>query len=81
MLIQFSVTNFQCIKERVTLDMRSIRLTEYQDTLIDDRLLPIAAIYGPNGGGKSTILKALSVLRSLIGRHFIAMGDNIIRLE
>ena len=78
MLIQFSVTNFQCIKERVTLD---IRLTEYQDTLIDDRLLPIAAIYGPNGGGKSTILKALSVLRSLIGRHFIAMGDNIIRLE
>ncbi len=74
MLTRFSVTNFQCIKDTATLDMRSITLSEYKDSLINKRLLPVAAIYGPNGGGKSTLLRALFTVNTLIARHFHTIG-------
>lgn len=73
MLTQFSVTNFQCIKEKATLDMRAIKLSEFKDTLINDRLLPVAAIYGPNGGGKSTLLRALFTLQRLVVKQFLSV--------
>ncbi len=74
MLIQFSVTNFQCLKEKTTLDMRSVTLSEHKKSLINDRLLPLASIYGPNGGGKTTMLKAFSTLQALIIKHFNVVG-------
>lgn len=74
MLIQFSVTNFQCLKEKTTLDMRSVALSEHKKSLINGRLVPLASIYGPNGGGKTTILKAFSTLQALVIRHFNIVG-------
>lgn len=74
MLIQFSVTNFQCLKEKTTLDMRSVTLSEHKKSLINGRLLPLASIYGPNGGGKTTMLKAFSTLQALIIKHFNVVG-------
>lgn len=68
MLIQFSVENFQSIKKRVTLDMRALinKVSEKKDSLIQGNLLPLASIYGPNGGGKSTLLKAFITLQSIV---------------
>lgn len=74
MLIQFSVTNFQCLKEKTTLDMRSVTLSDHKKSLINGRLLPLASIYGPNGGGKTTMLKAFSTLQALIIKHFNVVG-------
>lgn len=74
MLLEFSVENFQCLKEKVTLDMKSINLSEYKETLINEKILPLAAIYGPNGGGKSTLLKALFTFQSLITSHYKILG-------
>ena len=72
MLCQFSVKNFKSIKEEMTLDMQAAAITEHEDRVIVDRdgekFLPISVIYGPNGGGKSNVLKALGavILRVLI---------------
>lgn len=64
MLCQFTVKNYRSLKEEATLSMLAIDgLSEHRDSLIIDSdqnsFLPITAIYGPNGGGKSTVLDAL----------------------
>lgn len=44
-----------------------------------DKFLPVISIYGPNGGGKSTILEALNFLRQTLVKPVIAskMNENI----
>ncbi len=66
MLVQFAVENFQSIKNRVVLDMRKMNITEHKDTLIEGEYLPVSVIYGPNGGGKSTVLRALGMVFAVI---------------
>ena len=61
MLVSFSVENFQSIRERITLDMRKANIDEHKDSLIEKKYLPVSVLYGPNGGGKSTVLKAFNV--------------------
>lgn len=66
MLVQFSVKNFKSIKDEVTLDMQAASISEHEESLLsdktDEKFLPVAAIYGPNGGGKSNVLEALDSL-------------------
>lgn len=63
MLCQFSVKNFQCIRDELTLDLQATSISENIDSLIKgtdgETFLPLAAIYGPNGSGKSTVIHAL----------------------
>lgn len=69
MIIQFSVENFKSFKTLNTLDMQAAEISEHTDCLIKDKdeyFLPLAVIYGPNGGGKSNILKALKNLVSRV---------------
>ncbi len=64
MLGQFTIKNYRCIKETATLSMAAVDgVSEHRETLIEDgdgtSFLPLAVIYGPNGGGKSTVLDGL----------------------
>ena len=55
MLCQFSVKNFQCLKEEITFDMQATNIIEHNESLIVDsdgeKFLPLGVIYGPNGSG------------------------------
>jgi len=66
MLCQFTVKNFKSIRDEVTLDMQAAAISEHEDRVIIDRdeekYLPVSAVYGPNGGGKSNVLAALNTL-------------------
>lgn len=66
MLCQITVKNFQCIKDELTLDLQATNITDNKSSLITDRdgeeFLPVSVIYGPNGGGKSTVLQAINSL-------------------
>ena len=68
MLCQFSFQNFKSYKGETTLDFQAATLPEFKETLITEEkamdLLPISVIYGPNGGGKSNLLQALSCVIS-----------------
>ena len=71
MLIQFTLKNFKLFKEETLLDFIPGPINEHKASLIEDPLdkeqfLPVIAIHGPNGGGKSTVLHGLRYLASLI---------------
>ena len=80
MLCQFTVKNYKSIRDEVTFDMQAAAISEHEDRIINDQdgemYLPVSAIYGPNGGGKSNVLAALHTLVAKILRPLFATEDN-----
>ena len=72
MLSQFTVKNYKSIRDELTFDMQAVAISEHPAHLIKDtdgeEYLPVAAIYGPNGGGKSNVLEAFQVLVTKVTR-------------
>lgn len=79
MLCQFSFQNFKSYKGETTFDFRAVAIPEFTESLLkckvktrDNKeitgsdLLPVGVVYGPNGGGKSNLLGALSCLISTV---------------
>lgn len=70
MLCQFSFKNFKSYKETTTFDFQATSIPEFSESLLKsekaDALLPVGVIYGPNGGGKTNLLLALSCLISTV---------------
>lgn len=79
MLCQFTVKNYKSIRDEVTFDMQAAAISEHGNKIIKDTdgelFLPISAIYGPNGGGKSNVLEALQTLDSKVLRPLCATCD------
>ncbi len=80
MLCQFIVKNYKSIRDEVTFDMQAAAISEHEDRIIKDKdgdlYLPVSAIYGPNGGGKSNVLAALHTLVAKILRPLYATEDS-----
>ena len=80
MLCQFTVKNFKSIRDEMTFDMQAAAISEHEDKVIMDkngeRFLPVSAIYGPNGGGKSNVLEALHTVAAKVLRPLYVTGDN-----
>ena len=70
MLCQFTFRNFRSYKAETTFDLQATAIPEFSDSLQKREkggaLLPVSVIYGPNGGGKSNLLRALSCLISVV---------------
>ena len=72
MLKEFRVSNFKSIQKEQTFTMEACPKTvvsEYPEHVIDvgeERLLKVSSIYGPNGGGKSNLFKALNVFGQVV---------------
>lgn len=80
MLCQFTVRNFKSIRDVVTFDMQATAISEHEDRIIKDKdeelYLPVSAVYGPNGGGKSNVLEALHSLVTKVLRPLYATSNN-----
>lgn len=81
MLCQFSFKNFKSYREETIFDFQASSIPEFADSLLKSKvtskgkedvkgssLLPVGVVYGPNGGGKSNLLQALSCLISTVVR-------------
>ena len=70
MIIDFSIQNFGSIKDRQTLSFEADKSKHLEDYYVIHtnglRLLKLGLIYGANASGKTTILKALNLLWSLV---------------
>lgn len=82
MLKEFRVANFKSIQKEQTFTMEACPKTvvsEYPEHVIEvgnERLLKVTSIYGPNGGGKSNLFKALSTFVAVID-HKLLPNDSI----
>jgi len=82
MLIQFNFKNFNSFRDEVSLDLSATNITEFPDHVINinnasqDKILPIAAIYGANASGKSTVYKAFDYMTDFVINSFMYGGDN-----
>lgn len=69
MLLEFSCSNFKSIHKKVTLSMLAgCDDTREEKLILFDkyRVNRMAAIYGPNGSGKTNVLKAMNCAKKLI---------------
>lgn len=71
MLYQFTFRNFRSYKNETVFDLQAVSSQGFNESLLynsDDNnpFLPVSVIYGPNGGGKSNVLKALFCVNYLI---------------
>jgi len=72
MLVEFQVANFGSFKDPASLNMQSSREQRFRDRVprleqtYRMSVNPIAAIYGANASGKSNLLQALRMLRSMV---------------
>jgi len=72
MLCQFTFNNYKSYKDETVFDMQAAAINEFSESLLSsdrDRtksFVPVSVIYGPNGGGKSNLLSALSCLVTMV---------------
>ena len=78
MLCQFTFSNYRSYRDEATLDMQASSAKEFSQSLIGcedgQEFLPVAAIYGPNAGGKSNLLQALDYVRSAVTRPIVMLS-------
>lgn len=61
-LVNFSVENFGCIKERVDFTMSANKTSKNTFSYGSDHFLKSSMFYGPNASGKTTFLNAISFM-------------------
>lgn len=71
MLKELTIKNFTSFNNEVTFSMEADtdRVSEHPEHIVginDNKLLRVASVYGPNGGGKSNLLKALTVVSAVM---------------
>ena len=79
MLVNFTVGNFLSFKEKRTLSMEAASIKEFADSVINQdgrQVLPLAALYGANSGGKSNFLKAMKVFVDMVRNSYTKMNSN-----
>lgn len=80
MLCQFSFKNFKSYKNETVFDFQAAALPEHMNSLIiqekASELLPVSVIYGPNGGGKTNLIRALTCLITLVVSPIHELGKN-----
>lgn len=78
MLLQFNFKNFKSFRDDTTLDLTAAKISEYENHVIpvgNEKVLPIAAIYGANASGKSNVLEAFRYMATYVVSSLNYGGD------
>ncbi len=77
MLCQFTFSNYRSYRDETTLTMQASAMREFSRSLLpggdSQSFLPVAAVYGPNAGGKSNLLEALGYVWSAVARPILSL--------
>nr|WP_288977226.1 ATP-binding protein [uncultured Blautia sp.] len=83
MLIQFSFKNSKSFRDEVTLDLSAAKMTEFSERVVkigNEKILPMAIIYGANASGKSNIYNAFEYMANYVIESF-KYGDEEEKFE
>ena len=78
MLIQFNFKNYRSFRDETTLDMSATKITEFSERVSEignEKILPVAAIYGANASGKSNVYHAFTYMSNFVENSFV-LGDD-----
>lgn len=81
MICNFSFKNFKSYKDETVFDFQAAAIPEFEESLLKSKnaisnILPVSVIYGPNGGGKTNLLQALTCLISAVVRPVAELEKN-----
>lgn len=83
MLIQFNFKNFRSFRDDATLDLSAAKMSEFNDRVIsvsNEKILPVAAIYGANASGKSNVYSAFEYMVEYVVNS-LHYGDDPVKFE
>lgn len=83
MLLRFEVSNHRSIMEPVEFSMIAVdrdRAATRGVERLDERVLTVAGIYGPNASGKSNLLEAMAWLSRAVRRSLRGWDDGVPRM-
>jgi len=69
MLLQFIFKNFKSFRDDTYLDLTATKMTELSNhvvSIVNEKVLPVAAIYGANASGKSNVREAFEFMSSYV---------------
>ena len=79
MLLQFNFRNFASFRDDTTLDLTAAKITEYNNHIVEqgnEKILPVAGIYGANASGKSNVIEAFNFMSMYVIASFNFGGEN-----
>jgi len=83
MLIQFNFKNFKSFRDDATLDLSAAKMSEFNDRVVsvsNEKILPVAAIYGANASGKSNVYSAFEYMVEYVVNS-LHYGDDPVKFE
>lgn len=78
MLIQFDFKNYKSFRDEAILDLSAAKMTEFVERVVsigNERILPVAAVYGANASGKSNVYSAFEYMTQYVLNSF-QYGDD-----
>ncbi|MBP1920595.1 AAA family ATPase [Youngiibacter multivorans] len=82
MLLQFTFSNFGSFEGEASLDMRasgSSELSTHVRAIGNDKVLPVASIYGANASGKSTVYSAFEFMSLYVSQSFYLTDEKKVK--
>lgn len=78
MLLQFNFKNFKSFRDDTTLDLTATKISEFNNhviPIVNERVLPVAAIFGANASGKSNVHEAFRYMATYVIHSLNYGGD------
>jgi len=79
MLLQFNFKNYKSFKDDTVLDLTATKISDFNNhvvTISNERILPVAAIFGANASGKSNVQEAFRYMSTYV-INSLDYGDEI----
>ncbi len=78
MLLQFNFKNYKSFRDDTILDLTADGISELNNHVVNignERILPVAAIFGANASGKSNIIEAFRYMTTYVSQSLLFGGE------